>query len=153
MIASIKWIGVATLILLTGCAKEPDSNWRHVVRDIYFDPTTIQMRDGYTSGWFDFRTKLSVIFFWASPKHFLTLEAVDCTNRRMAEMASRTRRGHYYELGEDAQKLQFEYVTPGSSAEAMLERYVEILAVVMEACLDLVDTSTKVKAAVKYGLQ
>jgi hypothetical protein len=120
----IKWISVAALAifsLLTGCAKEPDPNWRLVARRIYLNPTTIQIRDGYTSGWFDFRTEPWPIFIWASPKHYLSLEAIDCTNRRMATMATRTKRGHYYELGEDSQKLQFEYVTPGSNAEAMLE--------------------------------
>lgn len=118
-------LGLALLTLtalVTGCAKEPDARWRHVANDIYLDPASIKVRAGHTSAWFDFRKMPSMIFFWASPKHRLSLEAIDCAEGRMATMASRRRfTGGYYEEDEDPQKLKFEYVTPDTVAEAMLD--------------------------------
>jgi len=124
VVASRSLMGFAFLaltLLLAGCAKEPDERWRQVARNVYLDPTSIKMRAGYKSAWFDFRKTPSAIFFWSSPKHSLSLEAIDCDEERMATMASRDLRNGYYESDEDAQKLQFEYVTPGTVAEAMLD--------------------------------
>ena len=124
VVANCKLVSFAFLgltVLLVGCAEELDKSWRHVAGDVYLDQKTIKMRAGYKSAWFDFRETPSAILFWSSPEHFLSLEAIDCVEGRMAEMATRDSIGGYYEQGEDSQKLQFEYVTPGSVAEAMLD--------------------------------
>jgi hypothetical protein len=128
LILNCRLIGLASLALtalLAGCARDPEENWSHVAtkkdREVYLDLATIKIRAGHMSAWFYYRKTPSTIFFWSTPKRYLLLEAIDCQEGRMAEMNTRVSVGSYHEPGEDSEKLQFEYVTPGSVAEAMLD--------------------------------
>jgi hypothetical protein len=118
--ARIAALALATAFIF-GCADEPDPDWIQITKNVYLNPSTIKVRDGHTSAWFDFRREPSRIFFWRSTKHYLRLEAIDCQNDRMAKMPTRRNLGRSYDANEDSLKLQFEYVVPDSAAEAMLQ--------------------------------